>query len=172
MSRVNIKYVYVLDDKNMPEAASNVEVMQSKATMISRSEFTDRVAPTSLYELEARLGIVGLSVDHTYWKSKFTGRPCLYFENAGYHYVFLNNARRNQRRAGAALECIKVHSGYDSEDLISSVVDVLDDIRHLCAERDIDFNACAMSSERHFDAEVNPDDIEAGSLMEEVCKEL
>ena len=169
---MTIKYVYVLDDKNVPEAASHVAVMQSKATMIPRSEFIDRVVPTSLYELEARLGIVGLSVDHTYWKSKFTGRPCLYFENDGYHYVFLNNARRNQKRAESALECIKVYSGYDPEDLRSSIVDVLDDIMHLCAERDLDFSACAISAERHFDAEVSPDDIEAGSLMEEVCKEL
>jgi hypothetical protein len=169
---VTIKYVYVLDDKNVPEAASHVAVMQSKATMIPRSEFIDRVVPTSLYELEARLGIVGLSVDHTYWKSKFTGRPCLYFENDGYHYVFLNNARRNQKRAESALECIKVYSGYDPEDIKSCLVDFLDDIMHLCDEKDVDFYTCMISAAKHFDAEMNPDDIEAGSLMEEVCKEL
>jgi hypothetical protein len=169
---VTIKYVYVLDDKNVPEAASHVAVMQSKATMIPRSEFIDRVVPTSLYELEARLGIVGLSVDHTYWKSKFTGRPCLYFENDGYHYVFLNNARRNQKRAESALECIKVYSGYDPEDIKSCLVDFLDDIMHLCDEKDVDFYTCMISATKHFDAEMNPDDIEAGSLMEEVCKEL
>ena len=167
-----IKYVYVLDDKDVPEAASHVAAMQNTATVISRSEFTYRVVPTSLYEIEERLGIVGLSVDHMYWKSKFMGRPCLYFENDGYHYVFLNNARRNQRRAEAALECIKVYSGYDPEDLISSVVDVLDDIMHLCDEQDVDFYTCMISAEKHFDAEVNPDEIEAVSLMEEVCKEL
>lgn len=169
---MTIKYVYVLDDKNVPEAASHVAVMQSTATTIPRSEFTDRVAPTSLYELEARLGIVGLSVEHTYWKSKFTGRPCLYFENAGYHYVFLNNARRNQKRAESALECIKVYSGYDPEDIKSSLVDFLDDIMHLCDEKDVDFYTCMISAEKHFDAEMDPDEIEAGSLMEEVCKEL
>ena len=171
MSRVTIKYVYVLDDKDMPETASHIAAMQTTATAIPRSEFAEHVIEASLYEIEARLDIVEL-YEHGYWKSKFMGRPCLYFENDGYHYVFLNNARRNQRRAGAALECIKVYSGYDPEDLISSVVDVLDDIMHLCAERDIDFNACAISAERHFYAEVNPDEIEAGSLMEEVCKEL
>jgi len=167
-----IKYVYVLDDKVVPEAVDHIAGMQSKAAVISRSEFTDRVVPTSLYELEERLGIVGRTANHVYCKSKFLGRPCLYFENNGYHYVFLNNARRNQKRAAEALGCIEVYSGYDSEDLESSVVDVLDDIMHLCVERDIDFNACALSAESHFDAEVLPDEIEAGSMMVEVGKEL
>ena len=171
---MSVKYVYVLTDKDVPEVAPHVFRMLSKATTVPRSEFTDRVVPTSLYELEARLGIVGLSVEHTYWKSSYgtTGRPCLYFENDGYHYVFLNNARRNQKRAASALECIKEYSGYDPEDLRSSVVDVMNDIMHLCTDRDIDFNGCVISAERHFDAEVSPDEIEAGSLMEEVCKEL
>ena len=171
MSRVTIKYVYVLDDRDMPETASHVVEMQNKATAIPRSEFAEHVVEASLHEIEARLDIVEL-YEHGYWKSKFMGRPCLYFENDGYHYVFLNNARRNQRRAEAALECIKVYSGYDPEDLISSVVDVLDDIMHLCDEQDVDFYTCMISAEKHFDAEVNPDDIEAGALMEEVCKDL
>jgi hypothetical protein len=169
---MTLKYVYVLDDKNMPEVASHVTVMQNTATVIPRFEFAEHVVEASLYELEARLGIVGLAVDHKYWKSKFMGRPCLYFENDGYSYVFLNNARRNRRRAEAALECIKVYSGYDPEDIKSCLVDFLDDIMHLCDEKDVDFYTCMISAAKHFDAEMNPDDIEAGSLMEEVCKEL
>ena len=172
MSRVTIKYVYVLDDKDMPEAASHVAEMQSKATMIPRSEFVEHALKASLHEIEARLGIAGLTSNHVYCKSKFLGRPCLYFENDGYHYVFLNNARRNQKRAESALDCIKVYSGYDPEDIKSSLVDFLDDIMHLCDEKDVDFYTCMISAARHFDAEMDPDEIEAGSLMEEVCKEL
>lgn len=167
-----VKYVYVLTDKDVPEAAAHVAGMLSGSVVVPRSEFASRVVDTSLHEIEVRLDIVGLAAESTYWKSKFLGRPCLYFENDGYHYVFLNNARRNQKRAAAALECIKEYSGYDPEDLRSSVVDVMNDIMHLCVDRDIDFNECVISSENHFDSEVNPDEIEAGCLMEEVFKEL
>lgn len=169
---MSVKYAYVLNDKDVPEAAAPVAGMRSNAVAVKRSEFAERVADTSWHEIIAGLDVVGLGEETKYWKSKFLGRPCLYFENDGYNYVFLNNARRNHKRAEAALECIKEYSGYDPGDLSSSIVDFLDDIMHLCDEKDVDFYTCMISAARHFDAEMSPDEIEAGSLMEEVCKEL